>query len=108
MRAASSHTGSLAGADTAVGAICAQAGVTRTDTIEELFDVAMLLANQPVPRGKRVGIVTNAGGPGIMASDACESHGLEVAGLDDATVRALAAFLPPEASTRNPVDMLAS
>lgn len=108
IRAASSHTGSLAGADSAVSALCAQAGVIRTDTMEELFDVAMLLANQPVPRGHRVGIVTNAGGPGIMASDALEARGLEVATLEDATIQALKQFLPPEASTRNPVDMIAS
>jgi acetyl coenzyme A synthetase (ADP forming)-like protein len=108
IRAASSHTGSLAGADTAVSALCAQAGVIRTDTLEELFDVAMLLANQPVPRGNRVGIVTNAGGPAIMASDACETRGLEVGTLADETRAALQAFLPPEASTRNPVDMIAS
>ncbi|MFI5371068.1 MAG: acetate--CoA ligase family protein, partial [Candidatus Eisenbacteria bacterium] len=108
IRAASSHTGSLAGADTAVSALCLQSGVIRTDTLEELFDVAMLLANQPVPRGHRVAILTNAGGPGIMASDALESRGLEVPSLADATVEALHAFLPPEASTRNPVDMIAS
>ena len=108
MRAASSHTGSLAGADSAVSALCTQAGVIRTDTMEELFDVAMLLANQPVPRGHRVGIVTNAGGPGIMASDALEARGLEVATLEDSTIAALREFLPPEASTRNPVDMIAS
>jgi len=108
MRAASSHTGSLAGADTAVTALCAQAGVIRTDTLEELFDVGMLLANQPVPRGHRVGIVTNAGGPAIMASDACETRGLEVSTLSDETRAALQAFLPMEASTRNPVDMIAS
>jgi acetyl coenzyme A synthetase (ADP forming)-like protein len=107
-RAASSHTGSIAGADAAVDALCRQSGVIRTDTMEELFDVAMLLANQPVPTGKRVGIVTNAGGPGIMASDACESHGLEVPLLAEATVAQLRSFLPPEASTRNPVDMIAS
>jgi acetate---CoA ligase (ADP-forming) len=107
-RAAASHTGSLAGADVAVEALCLQSGVIRTDTIEELFDVAMLFANQPVPRGRRVGIVTNAGGPGIMASDACEMHDLEVPALTAATVEALRAFLPPEASTRNPVDMIAS
>jgi acyl-CoA synthetase (NDP forming) len=107
-RAASSHTGSLAGADAAVDALCTQSGVIRTDTIAELFDVAMLLSHQPVPRGNRIGIVTNAGGPGIMATDACESHGLEVAALDAATIGALRAFLPPEASTRNPVDMIAS
>jgi len=107
-RAAASHTGSLAGSDVAVDALFLQSGVIRTDTIEELFDVAMLVANQPVPRGPRVGIVTNAGGPGIMASDACESHGLEVAPLAEATVATLRAFLPAEASTRNPVDMIAS
>jgi len=107
-RAASSHTGSLAGADVAVDALCIQSGVIRTDTISELFDVGMLLANQPVPRGRRVGIVTNAGGPGIMASDACESHGLQIAPLAPETVEKLRAFLPPEASTRNPVDMIAS
>jgi acetyl coenzyme A synthetase (ADP forming)-like protein len=107
-RAAASHTGSLAGTDAAVGALLQQSGVIRTDTIEELFDVAMLLASQPVPRGNRVGIVTNAGGPGIMASDACESHGLVVPGPDAATVEGLRSFLPPEASTKNPVDMIAS
>jgi len=108
VRAAASHTGSLAGSDAAVDALFIQSGVIRTDTIEELFDVAMLLAHQPVPRGSRVAIVTNAGGPGIMASDACESHGLEVPSLADATVTALRGFLPKEASTRNPVDMIAS
>ncbi len=108
IRAASSHTGSLAGADTAVTALCAQAGVIRTDTLEELFDVAILLANQPVPRGRRVGIITNAGGPAIMASDACETRGLEVVACSEPTRAALQAFLPPEASTRNPVDMIAS
>jgi len=107
-RAASSHTGSLAGPDAAVDALCRQSGVIRTDTMEELFDVAMLLAHQPVPRGHRVGIVTNAGGPGIMASDACEGHGLVVPALAEDTLEALRAFLPPEASTRNPVDMIAS
>jgi acetyl coenzyme A synthetase (ADP forming)-like protein len=107
-RAASSHTGSIAGTDAAVEAVCRQAGVIRTDTMEELFDVAMLLANQPVPLGRRVGIVSNAGGPGIMASDACESHGLEVPLLREETLAELRAFLPPEASTKNPVDMIAS
>jgi acetyl coenzyme A synthetase (ADP forming)-like protein len=107
-RAASSHTGSLAGADIAVDALCRQAGVIRTDTIEEMFDVAMLLAHQPVPRGPRVAIVTNAGGPGIMATDACESHGLELPVLSEATIRGLREFLPPEASFTNPVDMIAS
>jgi acetate---CoA ligase (ADP-forming) len=107
-RAAASHTGSLAGADAAVTALCLQSGVIRTDTIEELFDVAMVLAHQPVPRGHRVAIVTNAGGPGIMASDACETHGLEVPSLEADTVARLREFLAPEASTRNPIDMIAS
>ncbi|MBE7452076.1 MAG: hypothetical protein HS111_25300 [Kofleriaceae bacterium] len=102
------HTGALAGLETAVEALIHQAGVIRTDTIEELFDVAMVLAHQPVPRGDRVALLTNAGGPGIMAADACESHGLRVGELSPHTVAALRAFLPPEASVRNPVDMIAS
>jgi acyl-CoA synthetase (NDP forming) len=107
-RAASSHTGSLAGRDVAVDALLSQAGVIRTDTIEELFDAAMLLANQPVPRGDRVAILTNAGGPGIMASDACSSRGLEIPRLSSDVEAELRAFLPSEASVRNPVDLLAS
>jgi acyl-CoA synthetase (NDP forming) len=107
-RAASSHTGSLAGSDAAVAALFHQSGVIRTDTIEELFDTALLLAYQPVPKGPRVAILTNAGGPGIMAADACESAGLELPELAPATVKALRAFLPAEASVKNPVDMIAS
>ena len=107
-RAASSHTGSLAGLDVAVEALFGQAGVLRTDTIEELFDLALFLAHQPVPRGDRVAILTNAGGPGIMASDACESRRLVLPALAAATESGLRAFLPPEASVRNPVDMIAS
>ncbi|MCB9578981.1 MAG: acetate--CoA ligase family protein [Polyangiaceae bacterium] len=107
-RAASSHTGALAGLDVAVDALLGQAGVIRTDTIEELFDMAMLLGNQPVPKGSRVAILTNAGGPGIMASDACESRGLSLPRLSPKTEQALLEFLPPEASVKNPVDMIAS
>jgi len=107
-RAASSHTGALAGSDAAVNALFRQSGVIRTDTIEELFDTAMLLASQPVPAGPGVAILTNAGGPGIMAADACESAGLTVAKLETKTVKGLKAFLPAEASVRNPVDMIAS
>jgi len=106
--AASSHTGALAGSDAAVDALFHQSGVIRTDTIEELFDTALLLAYQPVPRGKRVAILTNAGGPGIMAADACESAGLELPALSAKTTKALRGFLPAEASVRNPVDMIAS
>lgn len=107
-RAASSHTGSLAGLDVAVDALLGQAGVMRTDTLEELFDMAMLLANQPVPRGNRVAILTNAGGPGIMASDACASRGLELPPLSESTAAELRSFLPAAASVSNPVDMIAS
>ncbi len=107
-RAASSHTGALAESDTVVDALFRQAGVIRTGTLEELFDVAALLAHQPVPRGRRVAIVTNAGGPGILAADACEAQGLELPPLAAETAAALRAFLPAAASVANPVDMLAS
>jgi len=107
-RAATSHTGALAGSDAAVEALFHQSGVIRTDTIEELFDTALLLGSQPIPAGPRVAILTNAGGPGIMAADACESAGLTLPTLEPKTIKGLKAFLPPEASTRNPVDMIAS
>jgi acetyl coenzyme A synthetase (ADP forming)-like protein len=107
-RAASSHTGALAESDRVVDALLRQAGVIRTTTLEELFDVAMLLSNQPVPRARRVAILTNAGGPGILAADACEAQGLELPALSPRTVEALRAFLPAAASVGNPVDMLAS
>ena len=108
-RAASSHTGALlAAADTSVDALFRHAGVIRTDTIGELFDVAALLSRQPLPAGDRVGIVTNAGGPGILCADACEARGLRVPGLDAGTRSALASALPAEASVGNPVDLIAS
>ena len=107
-RAASSHTGALASSDTVVDALFHQAGVIRTERLEELFDVAALLANQPVPRGRRVAILTNAGGPGILAADACEAHGLTLPALSDRTRAELRSFLPAAASVGNPVDMLAS
>lgn len=107
-RAASSHTGALATSDVIVDALFRQAGVIRTGTLEELFDVAMLLANQPIPRGKRVAILTNAGGPGILAADACEANGLKLPALSDETTTALRSFLASEASVANPVDMIAS
>ncbi|HEX5465359.1 MAG TPA: GNAT family N-acetyltransferase [Candidatus Limnocylindrales bacterium] len=107
-RATSSHTGALLGqSDVTVDALFRQAGVIRTDTLGELFDVATLLANQPVPAGRRVAILTNGGGPGILCADACEAAGLEVPPLPEATRDRLAAFLPPEAGLRNPVDMIA-
>jgi acetate---CoA ligase (ADP-forming) len=107
-RAASSHTGAMAESDAVVGALLRQSGVIRTRTLEELFDVATLLSNQPLPAGKRVAIVTNAGGPGILAADACEAMGLPLAALSPDTASALRAFLPAEASIGNPVDVLAS
>lgn len=107
-RAASSHTGALASSDEAVTALFRQAGVIRVDTIEELFDTASLLANQPVPAGRRVGIVTNAGGPGILAADALEANGLALPELSETLRSQIAARLPAEASTRNPVDLIAS
>jgi acetyl coenzyme A synthetase (ADP forming)-like protein len=107
-RAATSHTGALTESDQVVDALFRQAGVIRTRTLEELFDVAMFLAHQPLPRGRRVGILTNAGGPGILAADACEAQGLELPPLSPSTAAKLRAFLPAAASVGNPVDMLAS
>lgn len=107
-RAASSHTGALAGTDAATDALLRQSGVLRAETVEEMFDLAMAFSHQPIPRGNRVAIVTNAGGPGIIIADACEAHGLEVAELSEATRAHLAAHFPEEASLRNPVDMIAS
>jgi acetyl coenzyme A synthetase (ADP forming)-like protein len=107
-RAATSHTGAIAGTDVTVSAFLEQCGVLRANTIEEMFDVARALARVPLPSGFRVGIVTNAGGPAIMATDACVNLGLQMAELADATRATLRSFLPPEASVRNPVDMIAS
>ncbi|MFP5298357.1 MAG: GNAT family N-acetyltransferase [Actinomycetota bacterium] len=107
-RAAASHTASVASGDVAVDALFKQTGVIRTETLEELFDVAALLAYQPLPGGGKVGILTNAGGLGILCADACESSGLEVPPLSEKTAATLREFLPAEASVGNPVDMIAS
>ncbi len=107
-RAASSHSAALASLDVAVDALFEQAGVIRTDTLEDLFDVATLLATQPVPRGSRVGIVTNAGGPGILLADACAALGLELPTPAPETLSKLRSFLPPDAGLSNPIDMIAS
>ncbi len=108
-RATSSHTGALVSAsDVKVDALFEQAGVIRTDTLKELFDVAALLSAQPVPGGARVAIVTNAGGPGIMCADACQASGVEVPALPHELRAQLAAFLPAEASLVNPIDMIAT
>jgi acetyl coenzyme A synthetase (ADP forming)-like protein len=107
-RAASSHTGALAESDAVVGALFRQAGVLRAATLEELFDVSTLLAHQPLPPGRRVAILTNSGGPAILAADACEAEGLTIAALPAATRAKLAALLPQEAGLGNPIDMLAA
>jgi acetyl coenzyme A synthetase (ADP forming)-like protein len=107
-RAASSHTAALAGSEAAVDALFHQAGVLRVDTLGELLDVTGLLAGQPLPRGRNVGVLTNAGGLGILCADACEAAGLTLPQLADATVEKLHAVLPVEASVANPVDMLGS
>jgi acetate---CoA ligase (ADP-forming) len=107
-RAASSHTGALAGLDSATDALLAQCGVIRVDTVGELFDLAMAFGHLPVPKGNRVAVVTNAGGPGIIITDACEARGLSVAELSEETQSRLRQHLPEEASVRNPVDMIAS
>jgi len=107
-RAASSHTAALAAGETAVEALFHQAGVIRAGTLEEMFDVAAVLSAQPVPAGRRVAVLTNGGGPGILVADACEAAGLLVPELSDDTQPALRAGLPPQASVRNPVDTVAS
>src|SRR5207244_8757678 len=105
-RAASSHTAALAGSDAAVDALFRQAGVLRARTLEELLDAATLLSNQPLPRGRRVAVVTNAGGLGILCADACESEGLTLAELSADTRVVLGDVVPREASLVNPVDVL--
>jgi acetate---CoA ligase (ADP-forming) len=107
-RAASSHTAALAGSEAAVDALFRQAGVIRAQTLVELVDVAGLLQSQPVPAGNRVAVVTNAGGLGILCADACETAGLELPELEEATQAALREVLPAEAAVRNPVDLLGS
>jgi len=106
VKAASSHTGSLAGADIAYNAAFKRAGVVRAETFEALFDYASALSMQPLPRGNRVAILTNAGGPGIMAADAVEEAGLQVVSLTPAVADALKTKLPAAASVANPVDVL--
>ncbi|NQU07160.1 MAG: acetate--CoA ligase family protein, partial [Candidatus Abyssubacteria bacterium] len=105
-RAAASHTGSLAGSDLAYDAIFLQSGVQRVEGTEQLFHYAAAFAKQPVPKGNRLAVVTNAGGPGIMATDAAIRHGLALATLSEDTQKKLKKHLPSTASTRNPVDII--
>ncbi|MDE3190353.1 MAG: GNAT family N-acetyltransferase [Acidobacteriota bacterium] len=107
-RAAGSHTAALAGSDVAIDALFRDAGVLRPRSLEELVDAAALFSSQPLPSGRRVGVVTNAGGLGILCADACESSGLELPALSEQTREALAGHLPLEASVANPVDLLGS
>lgn len=107
-RAAASHTGALAGDDAAFDAACRRAGVLRATTMEELLDWSRALACGPLPVGRRVAIMTNAGGPGVVGADAVVRAGLAMADLAPHTTSALRGLLPPAASVANPVDMLAS
>ena len=107
-KAAGSHTAALTSSDAAVEALFHQAGVIRAESLEELVDVSALLSTQALPHGRRVAVLTNAGGLGILAADACDAAGLELPTLSDETASRLAALLPSEASVANPVDMLGS
>ncbi|MCI0618157.1 acetate--CoA ligase family protein, partial [bacterium] len=98
----------MASNEVAVEALFQQTGVVRAETLEEMFDLAAVLGNQPLPRGNRVGIITNAGGPAILCTDACEAGGLKVPEFSTEFKKQLAEFLPPAASTANPVDLVAS
>ncbi|HEX8992427.1 MAG TPA: acetate--CoA ligase family protein [Anaerolineales bacterium] len=107
-KAAASHTGALAASDVAFEAAFARAGVLRASTAEEMFDWARALESCPLPSGRRVAVLTNAGGPGVIAADALEANGLALASLMEPTMLELASVLPSAASVQNPVDMLAS
>jgi acetate---CoA ligase (ADP-forming) len=107
-RAASSHTGALAASDLAVDALLAQSGVLRASSIDEMFDIALAFESRAMPRSRRTAVLTNAGGPGILATDALEACGLEIAELSPATVERLRPVFPAEATIANPLDMIAS
>ncbi|MBQ7449880.1 acetate--CoA ligase family protein [bacterium] len=106
--AASSHTGSLAGADKAANALLTQSGVIREYSLKNLFATAKVFSNCPIPKGNRVAIITNSGGPGIMATDAICEYGMQMAQISDKTRETLRSFLPSAASVKNPIDMIAS
>ena len=105
-RAASSHTGAIAGSDQAYGAAFRKAGIIRAERLSELFDLARAFATQPLPKGPNLAVVTNSGGPGILAADAAERSRLIMASLAPSTVDKLKKFLPPYASLYNPIDMI--
>jgi acetate---CoA ligase (ADP-forming) len=105
-KAAASHTGALSGSDEVYDSLFTQCGVLRVETLEELFRCGIAFANQPLPRGRRVAIITNAGGPGIMATDASVRHGLELASISAKTKSILQENLPPTVSLNNPIDLV--
>lgn len=105
-KAASSHTGSLAGGETAYEAVFDRAGIVRCSSIKQQFEYAQAFAHQPLPKGSRVAVITNAGGPGIMAADEIEKQGLKFAKFSDKTTNTLASRLPAAANLHNPVDVL--
>lgn len=105
-RAVSSHTGSLAGSEQAYNAAFRQAGIVRADTMEEMFDFSLAFGYQPLLPGDRIAVITNAGGPGILATDAIERSGLQLARLENETIQMLTSYLPDAASAANPVDVL--
>lgn len=105
-RAVSSHTGSLAGSDRAYDAAFQQSGVLRAESIEQLFDYSLAFAYQPMLKGDQIAVVTNAGGPGIMATDALERSGLKLASLSRGTIERLRARLPAAANVYNPIDVI--
>jgi acetyl coenzyme A synthetase (ADP forming)-like protein len=105
-RAAASHTGSMAGSDTAYDAIFMQGGIQRVDGVSDLFNYALAFSTQPLPKGSRIAIVTNSGGPGIMATDALIRPGITLAPLSEETKSRLRDKLPPTASVQNPVDVI--
>jgi acetate---CoA ligase (ADP-forming) len=107
-RAASSHSASLASSDVAVDALFEQTGIIRANTVEQLLDITRFLSCQPLPAGRSVGAITNAGGPGILLADACEANGLVLPEYAAATKEKLRSFLPMQAGLANPIDMIAS
>jgi len=107
-QAASSHTGALAASDTAVDALMQQAGVIRAGSVEEVFDIAMAFSGQPLPKSRRTAVMTNSGGPGILAADSLVMNGLELPRLQPETLERLRPHFPAEASIGNPLDMIAS
>lgn len=107
-RAASSHTGALAGLDVATDALFHQCGVLRVNTVEEMFDLTQMFSHQPLIKGNRVAVMSNAGGPCILVTDALVNFGMEMAEFTEATIGKLKEYLPPEASFTNPLDMIAS